>query len=1587
MKTKKFAIFFWINILLYTLCLNRGNASLYFKESWTNEDYAKAVNQPGARLINKAGAVAGTKFIGATYPPESKGIDRTIFVVDSELHQIVWGYYERVKIFGMEYWLGNAGRFGSYGSAPGAFKNPASIAVRSNGDIWVSDSSNCRIVKLKYNVSDNNVTLAGCFGHAGSGDGEIVFPGQLSVDKYGNVYVADTGNHRIQKFDANGNFIMKFGEYGHGNGQFINPSGVTVSLRDYIYVADTGNNRIQMFDLSGNFIRLVSKVEGIPENYKYHSLDSDINGNLYVADSQNNLIYKFTSQLEYLSSSVGNPLSPFKNLKGIAIDKSYDVWGKWYSIGGMGVVEEDRATLLLIGMGITDISITDADSGPGKINFTLTDDGIYSIRIYDSQNNLVRTLVSEARADAGKKSISWDGNNDAGSALPLGTYTVQVTATDAYGHETITKYLFIKILSHFIVSITTPQDNSSVDGITKISAQVTSETPITKVEFYTDDVLKYTSLAVPYSWNWDTTGYAVGSVHRIKTVAYDITGRNVSSEIKVVVRGVGFNYRINAAGTQPLGFNWTVTATGIETWTEYGGDNSVTIWHNACQQYCTDYLYPSDPSYSIYSWDYSLWSSLFGGRDDGTYIDYANNRLVIKTYTGGYREHWEITVFGVVIAQGDIEIAGWYWARYNVYGRRTRQQTVTASVSGSGTVDKREGNKLVTTFSLYPQPQHGGTVSNVSYSISDDNSRVDAWLVASQVYARTSYSDPWSATESGWACVNIQEGDKLIATSSLVAPNRDTTWAVAIDNPKVKTWMVSNKLYAKLIDNTPPITKFEIVGTKYESEGKIYIRPDTEILLSAEDPVIHDVASGVRSIFYCVDDSSFTTYEKPVTLAEGIHTIKYYAIDNVGNAEQIHTFVFHVDNTPPVSSIAAEKPVYQADGKTYISEETALLITAADPVAKEVASGVLYSKYRIDEQIWERYGNPLSLKEGIRKIEFRSVDNVGNIEQTKTKTYYVDETPPVSVLQLDEPSCSAHNEPGEKLHPYPVVTSKTPINVIPTDPIVEEVASGVKLSRWQIKDFGWQDYSIPFNTTGPDGEYLISYYSVDNVENTELIKSTTITLDNTPPVAKILLPSKENVGLCKIVNGTTTIVGSVSDLHLKWYKLEYQVVGSTNWFTIQDKTYFEIKEGVLAIWDTTNLSEDWYDIRLTAEDCVKNQATDKVQVYVGKPELTLSFGKVGKEPDEFNSPSYIVRDSSGNIWVSDTNNDRIEKFSSSGTFIFHLGSSEIRFNKPTGLTIDSQGNLYVADRNNDRVLKLNKENKLLSEIKGFNKPHGLAVDSEDNLFVADRNNDCVQKFDKDGKLILTINTGIGFDNLNKPQGVIGLDTSGKIYVTDRNNDRILIFNSTGGFISVIGSSGTSQGQFNKPDGIWVNSLGYIYVADSNNDRIQKSDKYGNFVMSFGRSNQFNKPAGITLDEQGNLYVVDSNNAQVKIFGLPSSVAVLAALPSSSPSPLADFKLGEFYSFPNPAKYGKNPTIHFECGIADEVEIHIYDIAGDLTHTHEIPGSSWQIVDGKYCYEYTWNISDIASGVYIYCIQGKKSGCSDIKVRKKLAVIK
>jgi DNA-binding beta-propeller fold protein YncE len=275
----------------------------------------------------------------------------------------------------------------------------------------------------------------------------------------------------------------------------------------------------------------------------------------------------------------------------------------------------------------------------------------------------------------------------------------------------------------------------------------------------------------------------------------------------------------------------------------------------------------------------------------------------------------------------------------------------------------------------------------------------------------------------------------------------------------------------------------------------------------------------------------------------------------------------------------------------------------------------------------------------------------------------------------------------------------------------------------------------------------------------------------------------------------------------------------------------------------------------------------------------------------FNYPEGIAVDSSGNVFVADTENNRIEKTGSTGGFIRtwgSIGTGNEQFNKPYGVAVDKSDNVFVADTENNRIQEFTNTGKFIrawgssGTANGqYNRPSGIAVDSSGNVFVADAGNNRIQKFQlaspcpkgteiTSGVCFITKWGSHGSANgqFDLPLGV-AVDSSGNVVVVDFWNSRIQKF-KTDGTIKTWGSLGSGNGQFIYPRGIAVDSSGNVFVTDGGNSRIQEFKNDGTYFRQWGKEGsgdgQFNAPRGIAVHPTNDIiFVVDKYNNRIQKF--------------------------------------------------------------------------------------------------------------------------
>ena len=327
----------------------------------------------------------------------------------------------------------------------------------------------------------------------------------------------------------------------------------------------------------------------------------------------------------------------------------------------------------------------------------------------------------------------------------------------------------------------------------------------------------------------------------------------------------------------------------------------------------------------------------------------------------------------------------------------------------------------------------------------------------------------------------------------------------------------------------------------------------------------------------------------------------------------------------------------------------------------------------------------------------------------------------------------------------------------------------------------------------------------------------------------------------------------------------------------------------------------------------------------------------------FSSPSGVITDGAGNVYVSDTGNHLIRKVTSGGVVTTLAGAPGVRgsadgtgnaanFNVPIAVSTDAGGNLYVADSVNNTVRKI-APGGVVTTLAGaagiagsidgtggaarFSTPIAIAADASGNVFVGEADNHTIRKIDTStvvttfagAPAISGIADGTGSAaQFNTPRAV-ATDGAGNVYVSDTGNDTIRKVSAGGITTTLAGSPGLagsvdgtgSAARFTKPEGLVIDSAGNVIVADFGNNTIRRITPAGvvttlagtagvrGAANGTGAAASFNSPVGVALDAAGNIYVADSGNQLIRKVtpaGVVTTYAGVAGTAGSADGPAA-----------------------------------------------------------------------------------------------------
>lgn len=303
-------------------------------------------------------------------------------------------------------------------------------------------------------------------------------------------------------------------------------------------------------------------------------------------------------------------------------------------------------------------------------------------------------------------------------------------------------------------------------------------------------------------------------------------------------------------------------------------------------------------------------------------------------------------------------------------------------------------------------------------------------------------------------------------------------------------------------------------------------------------------------------------------------------------------------------------------------------------------------------------------------------------------------------------------------------------------------------------------------------------------------------------------------------------------------------------------------------------------------------SSGKVLVFSPAGQLVKEYGCQGREAGRFWQPATVAVAPSGQIYVADTGNDRIQKFDRQGKFLMAWGSTGAgngQFSRPWGISVAENGDVFVADTGNARVQKFDKDGSFLLAwgTKGegpgqFQAPNGISVNPPGNVVVIDPGR-YVQRFDESGVFLNRWISPLGGPS-NERVGV-ATSPSGEVYTINPRTALVEHFSLDGATLGSWGRTGSGPGQFQTPQGICVDRSGFVYVADTSNRRIQKFDGDGAFVESIGPFGAFSEglsnPTGCAVSPNGDLLIADKLRSRVSIFSRRPGASRLVAAAANS----------------------------------------------------------------------------------------------------------
>ncbi|MBP7279491.1 MAG: hypothetical protein KBA11_08775 [Sedimentibacter sp.] len=405
----------------------------------------------------------------------------------------------------------------------------------------------------------------------------------------------------------------------------------------------------------------------------------------------------------------------------------------------------------------------------------------------------------------------------------------------------------------------------------------------------------------------------------------------------------------------------------------------------------------------------------------------------------------------------------------------------------------------------------------------------------------------------------------------------------------------------------------------------------------------------------------------------------------------------------------------------------------------------------------------------------------------------------------------------------------------------------------------------------PESTFIITDEAIKNIKNKTWYKITKEVIEKLP----------DKIDKNKLETVRNTVFYQEEKLRSKLTSLNFNEDEIQIIFNVASKKLDDKKLNILEALKNKEFSND-YKLICTLEEL--NFDDNELFIIAEASALKRASDEV------VNGPLDIVVDISGNVYVSDFYNCRIQKFDSDGKFLtkWGIGGNGVgQFDLPEGIAVDSNNYVYVVDSENNRIQKFDSNGNFIlkwgsygSFDEQFANPNHITVDCDNYIYVNNAGIN-IQKFDSCGNFIKKWNPP---RNPLSPSynSSVPIPRYGGSMAIDPNNNLFIVYyiyypknsyihkcNLYKNPLVIMGEEFFGEGKCEQVIDLTLDSKGNIFAVDRRNHCVYKIDHYGNLITQWGSygsgPGEFNRPEAIAVDHEGNVYVMDTGNYRIQKF--------------------------------------------------------------------------------------------------------------------------